>query len=167
MISELKPGIDLRLLEPQDWEYFLENGGTLGDALEMKEQELEAIYTLAYEKYANGNFIEAKPLFQLLCYCNHIEAKYILGLGATRQALEQYELAGETYSFAAFVHGDDPRFPFHAAECHLALDNWESAKSGFEVCIYRCENFKHYAWYMEQAQKNLEILHSRLNESDA
>lgn len=137
MISTLKPGIDLRLVDPEDWQLCLENGGSLSDAMSMEKEELEAIYTLAEQYLSDGRYIEAKPLFQLLSYCNHCEVKYLVGLAKSREALEQFELAADTYGFAAFLHTEDASLPFYAAMCHLALDSRKEAKSCFEACVAR------------------------------
>lgn len=154
--------IDLRYVDPEDWQHFIEQGGTLSDALDIKKDELEAMYTLAYQKYQNGNFKEALSVFQLLCHCNHFEAKYVLGLGATHQALKHYKLAAETYGFAAFAHPKDPRFPYHAAECHLALDNWRVAGTCFEMALDRSQGDQQHKILHEKAQRQFDILETKL-----
>jgi len=165
MNNESVKGIDLRLVESEDWYEFLEKGGTLGDALDMDKNELESIYALAYEKYRNGSFSEALTIFQLLVQCNHFEAKYYLGLGAARQALKEYKLAGEVYSFAALTHPKDPRFPMHAAECHLALGDWHAAGSGYEVAVYLSKDLPEYSVLHERALKQFNLLKNKLQQS--
>lgn len=158
--------IDFRHIESADWEYYLSQGGVLADALNMRKEELDAIYALAFEKYQGGNFKQALTLFQLLCHCNHFEAKFMLGLGACRQGLKEYTLAGETYSFAALIHPMDPRFPYHAAECHLALGNWMAAGSGFEVAVERSNNRDKYFTLNKKAQQQFSILVEKLHNRD-
>ncbi|WP_444917408.1 SycD/LcrH family type III secretion system chaperone [Microbulbifer sp. JMSA003] len=150
-------------IDENDWINFLEKGGTLAEALDVNAEELEAIYTLAYKKYESCNYKEALSLFQLLCQCDHYEAKYMLGLGATRQALSEHQLAGETFSFAAIVHPHDPRFPYYAAECHLALGDWRSAGSGFEMTMLRCEGKPEFQTLNEKATAQFERLKAKLD----
>lgn len=157
--------IDLRFVEEKDWETFLQEGGTLSDALAIDKKSLEGIYSIAYTKYQNASFKEALTLFKLLCQCNHLESKYFLGLGAAQQALNQFKQAGETYSFAAMVYPNEPRFPFYAAQCHLALGNWKFAGSGYEMTVYLCEKNAIFPHLKEQAQHQVNILAEKLKKS--
>ncbi|WP_444933254.1 SycD/LcrH family type III secretion system chaperone [Microbulbifer sp. JTAC008] len=154
-------------ISEKDWNNFLEQGGTLADLLDMKPEELKTIYALAYQKYQNCNYQEALPLFQLLCQCNHMESKYLLGLGATRQALSQFELAGEAYSLAAIVNPFDPRPSFHAAECHLALENWMQAGSGFEMTMLRCEGKPEFETLNKKAMSKFSSVKKKLGIADS
>ncbi len=158
MKNKVRNAVDMRHVDQQDWLNFLSKGGTLSDALDLSAEELDAVYALAYEKYNSGHFSAALPLFQWLCQCNHLEPSYILGLGAARQGLKEYKLAGETYSFAAYVYPNDPRFPFHAAECHLALGNWQAAGAGFEMAEALSEGRTTFTALHQQAAHHLEKL---------
>ncbi|WP_226648335.1 SycD/LcrH family type III secretion system chaperone [Microbulbifer variabilis] len=154
-------------ISAKDWNNFLEQGGTLADLLDMTPEELKTIYALAYQKYQNCNYQEALPLFQLLCQCNHMESKYLLGLGATRQALSQFELAAEAYSLAAIVDPFDPRPSFHAAECHLALENWMQAGSGFEMTMLRCEGKPEFETLNQKAMSEFSSVKEKLGIADS
>ncbi|MBK4512842.1 SycD/LcrH family type III secretion system chaperone PcrH, partial [Enterobacter hormaechei] len=68
---------------------------------------------------------------QALCMLDHYDARYFLGLGACRQSLGLYEQALQSYSYGALMDINEPRFPFHAAECHLQLGDLDGAESGF------------------------------------
>ena len=163
MQNKVRKAIDLRYIDQLDWLEFISKGGTLSDALDIDKQELEGFYSLAYEKYTNGNYRQALPLFQLLCQCDHFDARFALGLGAVRQALKQYHLAGETYSFAALVHPCDPRFPYHAAQCHLALGNWSAAGSGFEQALICSTGKARFSDLQERAQSYVNELSIKLD----
>ncbi|GLS24662.1 SycD/LcrH family type III secretion system chaperone [Marinibactrum halimedae] len=166
MSQKTSQAVNLHQVDPQDWQYFLEQGGTLGHALDLQESELEAMYAMAYEKYTMGAYQEALSLFQLLCRCDHFDSRFILGLGAVRQALKEYKLAGETYSFAAVVHTQDPRFPFHTAECHLALGNNIKAASGFEEAYNRSLGKPKFEKLKEKAEACLFMLSKKLGKYD-
>ncbi|NVK57412.1 MAG: SycD/LcrH family type III secretion system chaperone [Alteromonadaceae bacterium] len=154
--------IDFNALSEQDWLDFLDQGGVLADTVDLSKEQLEAIYTLAYNLYSAGSYSQALKVFQLLCNLNHYEARFYLGLGATRQALKQFELAGETYGFAAMLYPEDPRFPFHAAQCHLNLNNVKAAGSGFEEASRRCGNASEHAAIKTESDKQIESLQACL-----
>lgn len=59
---------------------------------------------------------------------DHYDARYFLGLGACRQSLGLYEQALQSYSYGALMDINEPRFPFHAAECHLQLGDLDGAE---------------------------------------
>lgn len=162
MKKKVRDAVDLRYVDQQDWLDFLTKGGTLGDALDLSSEELDGVYALAYEKYNAGHFSAALPLFQWLCQCNHLEPSYIMGMGAARQGLKEYKLAGETYSFAALVYPSDPRFPFHAAECHLALGNWQAAGAGFEAAEALSEGRAEFTALHQRALHHLTQLTAKL-----
>lgn len=113
----------------------IENAKTIAELKDITRDELEAVYHIAYQTYASGDYQQAAPIFRFLCFLDHLEFKYWLGLGSCRQMLEQYDDAIEAYTFAMFLDCDDPRPPFHAAECHLALGNREAAISGLTAAM--------------------------------
>lgn len=115
----------------QALESFLAEGGTLAMLKGIATPELEQLYLMAYGNYQSGKFEAAHGVFKGLCVLNHYDARFFLGLGACRQALKQYELAIQSYVYGALVDIKDPRFPFHAGECHLQLGDLTAAESGF------------------------------------
>lgn len=162
MSADTQAKVILSEVDPQDWLHYLDNGGTLSEAINMDTHQLEVIYTLAFEMYENHNYQDATRLFQLLCACDHFDPRFVLGLGACRQAQKDFTLAGETYSLAALVHPKDPRFPFHAAECHLALNNLYAAGSGFEMSVQRATNQPQYQQLSNKASQHIAHIQSQL-----
>jgi len=112
-------------------EDFMNSGGTLAMLKGISRDELEQMYSLAHSYYQSGKFQEAETIFKGLTALNHYDERFLLGLGACRQALKQYEMAIHSYAYGALVAIEDPRFPFHAAECHVELGDWAAAESGF------------------------------------
>ncbi|EXJ15656.1 SycD/LcrH family type III secretion system chaperone [Imhoffiella purpurea] len=114
---------------------FINNGKTMRELKGIAREELEAVYGIAYNSYAGGDYQKARKLFQFLCFFDHLERKYWLGLGGCRQMLEDYAPAIEAYTFAMLLDSSDPAPPFHAAECHIGLGDREAAISGLTAAL--------------------------------
>lgn len=112
-------------------ESFLNEGGTFAMLKGIAAQELEQLYSMGFGLYQSGKLEEAQTVFKGLCVLNHYDSRFFLGLGACRQALQDYDLAIQSYVYGALVDIKEPRFPFHAAECHLQTGDLIAAESGF------------------------------------
>ncbi|MNJ27356.1 Chaperone protein SicA [compost metagenome] len=123
--ADTQQDVDLAL------ESFLAEGGTFAMLKGVSAEELEQLYTMAYGYYQSGKLEEAQTVFKGLCVLNHYDSRFFLGLGACRQALKHYDLAIQSYVYGALVDIKEPRFPFHAAECHLQSGDLTAAESGF------------------------------------
>ncbi len=137
---------------------FLNNGKTLKDMKGLTDENMEAIYGVAYQFYNSGNFEQAVKVFQFLCYFDHLEKKFWMGLGATRQMLKKYSEAIDAYSFAALLDVNDPRPPLQAADCHMALGNRDAAISGLTAAIEWSGDNPQYQTVKERATALLELL---------
>lgn len=116
-------------------ESFFNQGGTFGMLHGIDKPQLEALYALGYAHYQSGRFKEALSLFQGVALFDHFDARAFLGMGGARQALGDYQEALHNYSFGALMAMDDPRFPFHAAECHHRLGDRATARDAFQMAI--------------------------------
>lgn len=110
---------------------FLEEGGTLKILHDISADTIEHIYAIGYKFFQSGKVEQAAKVFQLLSMLDHYQARFFIGLGAARQELGEYLQAIDAYSYAALVDINDPRPPFHSAECHLKLEQLTEAESGF------------------------------------
>ncbi|NWJ67620.1 SycD/LcrH family type III secretion system chaperone VcrH [Vibrio parahaemolyticus] len=110
---------------------FLEEGGTLKMLHDVSADTIEHIYAVGYNFFQSGKIEQAAKVFQLLSMLDHYQARFFIGLGAARQELGEYLQAIDAYSYAALVDINDPRPPFHSAECHLKLEQLTEAESGF------------------------------------
>ena len=105
-------------------------GGTLKDVKGISTDELEAVYSIAFNFYNTGKYDEADTLFSLLTIFDHLNEKYWFGLGAARQAKKDYDAAIAAYTYATLLNAHDPRPMYHTATCLLALgDKEEAAKA--------------------------------------
>ena len=136
----------------------IESGCTLRDIQGLTNENMEGLYALAYSEYNQGKYDKAQELFQLLCQLDHLEKKYWVGLGATRQMLKDYSNAIDAYSVAVMFDLNDPVPPMHAAECHLASGNREEAVSGFQYAIDAAGSRPQYQPIKSQAEARIELI---------
>jgi len=107
----------------------IQDQATLKQLKGVTNDELEAVYSLAFGYYQTGKYEDAHKLFQFLVLFDHMNAKYWFGLGAAQQALKDYKSAAVSYGYCSFLKLDNPKPQFHAAECFLALGDKKSAAS--------------------------------------
>ena len=99
----------------------IERGATLKQLKGVSNEELEAVYSLAFGYYRTGKYDEAAKLFQFLVLFDHLNAKFWFGLGAVQQAMKDYQGAVSSYGYCSFLNLENPKPQLHAAECFLAL----------------------------------------------
>lgn len=145
---------------------FLVDGGTLAMLKSISVDDLEQIYLLAYNLYQSEKHEDAQSLFQLLCILDHYDARFFLGLGACRQAMGLYSQALETYSYASLISVSDPRFPFHAAECLLKMNEFKSAEQGFITAKLLAGTNSVYENLVSRTNLMLEAINLRLELRD-
>ena len=116
----------------------IQEQATLKQLKGVTNDELEAVYSLAFGYYQTGKYDEAHKLFQFLVLFDHLNAKYWFGLGATQQALKDYQNAAVSYGYCSFLKLDNPKPQLHAAECFLALGDKRSAASALEALNEYC-----------------------------
>ena len=109
--------------------HFMTVGGVLKDAHGLTDEEMEAIYGVAYNLYESGKYEDALQVFKFLCFFDHLEKKYWMGLGAVNQMLKKYDDANNAYSMAAMLDIDDPTPAMHAANCLLLAGKKKEAES--------------------------------------
>jgi len=122
----------------QNVKTLIERAATLKQLKGVSNEELEAVYSLAFGYYRTGKFDEALKLFQFLVLFDHLNAKFWFGLGATQQALKDFQNAVVSYGYCSFLKLDNPKPQLHAAECFLALGDKKSAASALEALDAYC-----------------------------
>ena len=140
---------------------FLEEGGTLKMLHDVSADTIEHIYAVGYNFFQSGKIEQAAKVFQLLSMLDHYQARFFIGLGAARQELGEYLQAIDAYSYAALVDINDPRPPFHSAECHLKLEQLTEAESGFYSAKEMSAGKSQYADLHERAGIMLEAVRNK------
>lgn len=135
------------------------NGLKPKDFLGLTDENMEAIYGVAYNFYQGGKYEEAHRFFQLLCTCDLSQTKYWMGLGACRQMMKEYEPAILAYAFASVVEDDiNPTALYSAGECFLALDIIDRAEAAMDAVVSVAEDKKQYEDLVKKAKAIKEIL---------
>ena len=116
----------------------IQDQATLKQLKGVTNDELEAVYSLAFGYYQTGKYEDAHKLFQFLVLFDHLNAKYWFGLGAAQQALKDFKNAAVSYGYCSFLKLDNPKPQLHAAECFLALGDKRNAASSLEALDAYC-----------------------------
>lgn len=127
----------------------------------ISNDEMEALYALAYRYYHAHQFQDALRVFTGLISLDHLNARYWFGLGATHQCLGAPEIAIKYHAIAALLDLHDPRPPFAAAECYLACGNIAAAESALLAVEYYAPNDARGNYYRDKARKLHAELHSK------
>ncbi|EJG0660493.1 SycD/LcrH family type III secretion system chaperone VcrH [Vibrio parahaemolyticus] len=148
-------------MQAEDLLSFLEEGGTLKMLHDVSADTIEHIYAVGYNFFQSGKIEQAAKVFQLLSMLDHYQARFFIGLGAARQELGEYLQAIDAYSYAALVDINDPRPPFHSAECHLKLEQLTEAESGFYSAKEMSAGKSQYADLHQRAGIMLEAVRNK------
>ncbi|MCX4024667.1 SycD/LcrH family type III secretion system chaperone [Endozoicomonas sp. SM1973] len=151
---------------PEDLLDFFASGGAIRDLRAISDESIEAMYSMAYSLYESGKYQDAHKVFQFLCYLDHYQSKYFIGLGACRQMMKQYQLAIDAFSYASVLDANDPRPPFYGAECHLALGNLKEAESGFTAAIHWANENQEYQSLKQHAEQKLRVVTATLKKQE-
>jgi type III secretion system low calcium response chaperone LcrH/SycD len=134
------------------------NGATMADAKGVTEKQVEGLYALAYQVYQAGDYARAEAVFATLCLLNHLEKRFWLGLGGSRQQLGKHAQAAQAYGMAAMQDLLDPVPPLHAGMCFIALQDKENAANAFRQTVLAAGDKPDKSAYREQGQAMLDLL---------
>lgn len=112
-------------------------GQSLRTVRGIPKSALQALYAVAYGLYQQEQFAQAERVFALLCVYDHFEPRYLQGLAASRKALGAYESAAQTWGLLMAVTPQDPIPWLMAADCRLALGEYEAARFGLTEALRR------------------------------
>lgn len=116
----------------------LAKGGTLGILQDSTPAERDALYTLAHGRYAQARYDQALPLFAHLVMLDHLEHRYLFGLGATLQMMGRHTEALPHYVAATVLVLDDPEPAMRCGECLQAMHRIDEAIESFELALLLC-----------------------------
>lgn len=145
----------------------LSAGGTLKTVVNLSDQELEAVYAVAYNNFNARKFEEAADLFRFLCLYDHTEPRWAYGLGVVEQQRKNYDAAVNAYALATVLDVDDPRPQAQAGYCLMAKEAWPEAVSALEGAVMAAGSDPRHAGVREQAESLLATARTRLAASGA
>ena len=101
----------------QHLQHVLQQGGNLGQLVNISTDESDALYQLGHGLYEQGRYNESFKAFSLLAMTDHLNERNVQALANTAQMLERYEDALQHYTTLAVLRLDDPSPLFHSSEC--------------------------------------------------
>jgi type III secretion system low calcium response chaperone LcrH/SycD len=131
-----------------------------GQAL-LSEGAQEAIYTVAYTSFMQGQYEDAISLLRTLTVANPRSQEFWLALGACFQATKEYQKAIDNYARVAMLNPSDPHIHLYAANCFFAQKrvkegllalSW-SEKTLKEQPLEKRRSLKAYITLLRQAWK--------------
>ena len=131
------------------------------DVQGFSDENMEALYTVAYNAVQAGLFEKAEKLFRFLALFDNSQEKYWNGLGISLFNQSNYDGALQAYSMATLLNVDDPLAPMRLAECHLALGDIETAVGTLEVALEIAGDNPEHAAAREHAEGLLGLLRSK------
>lgn len=106
---------------------FFANGGALYMLRDIPRHDMDSLWLYACQLLQQGDAHGARNLLQLLIYCDHWNADYLLSLGAACQQGGAHEDALIYLTQAARILVVDPRPSWLMALSAAALKHWQQA----------------------------------------
>jgi len=132
------------------------------EAMGLNQNTLNAIYTHGYNMFQTGNIKQAIEIFQFLDFICPQDAKYSFGMASCYHILKDYDNAIKYYYLAGYKDRLGPVPFFHAADCFLQLELYDSAIAALAEVLHRAGDdplFKHIVQrsklLLETCKKNL------------
>lgn len=123
----------------------------------ISEEQMKALYVLAYGFYNEGRLGEAEKFFHFLCIYDFYCVDFLMGLAAVYQLKELYQKAADLYA-VAFAQGEsDYRPMLYSGQCHLAMGKSGKAGQCFRMVIKYAPDAK----LKESAYAYMAILNQR------
>jgi type III secretion system low calcium response chaperone LcrH/SycD len=136
----------------------LDGETTLKSEWNLRPEELETMYAVAYNQYANKKYQEAMQAFSLLLLFDPLEYKYLLGSAGCLQMTGRYEMAAVTYLHASAVDQTAPAPFLHLAECLLKLEDREGTRYSLKRVLELSGDSPAWTACRNQAEAMLENL---------
>ncbi len=111
------------------------SGESLAEVWEMPVEFIQAVYSLAYQQYANGLYEKALKSFGYLCIYDNWNPRNFIGQAACLKMMKLYENAIQAYLQAYSLDRSQPDPLVQIADCALSLNDIEGAKDGYLAAI--------------------------------
>ena len=140
-------------------------GKNVKEVFEVSEEVVEGLYSFAYQKYRAGEYEEAAELFRYLVILEARNYKFLLGLAACLQKLQDYPSAASAYLLATMERTTDPVAYFHGANCFLKADQPETAYAFLKTAIHNSGDDPRFAEIKERAKLMADPFRKKLEKS--
>ena len=118
----------------------------------LDEDDINAIYALAYNLLKQGRHDEALKYFSLLSLYRPVDSKILVGLAVTYQMLQMLDQAINVYSFAAVVEPENPEQMLSMAQCQIAQHAFAAAVDSLDIVIRFCTQNEGFDRIKQQAE---------------
>lgn len=152
------------LFDNEEFRKHIAEGRTARSFAGITDEELEAIYAVAYNHFTAKKYDKAIDLFKFLCVYDHLEPRWSYSLGVTQQRKGDFAEAVKAFSVAAVLDALDPKPQVQAGYCLMALEQWSEAQSALEGGIIACGSDPAHRDTLHQAQTMLETVVKRLSQ---
>lgn len=143
-------------------ERLLSGQTTIQETKGLSDEQMEAIYSIAFNCYSAGKYQEASEVFTWLSMCNPFQGKYWLGLGASLQMTGKFEPAQYAYAMSAVTgQPGDPVPHLYAAECCLAQGQKDDARKALKMAADFAEGRPEHVKTCTRAKALLTILEEK------
>ena len=133
------------------WQMYLARGGTIKDLRKLDPDQMEAMYTLGYNRFDVGLFQNALKVFRYLALLDHCNPRYFLGIGLCLYKLGHYAEAIPSLSYAERLDKKDPRPSLCMTECFISLKNRRLAKKSLVEAVKRLKSSGGWKYERKQA----------------
>lgn len=158
--KKIAASLDLPEDKLEDVRNALISGVPLYQIYNMKESVITARYALARQLYVAGKYEDGETMFRWLCTYAHENKDHWMGLGACKQAQNDYEGAMNAYQLAAVTSLlKDPTPFYYLGLCALKLNNQEAAKTALATVLVLADQPEH-AQILSQAKAILGVQES-------
>jgi tetratricopeptide (TPR) repeat protein len=104
-------------------------GSTIGEIIGFDEKSSDALYTMGYSYFMQGNFSEALKYFQYQLFFNHFDKRAAIGAGSCLFELGRYEESLKPFGVALLLdENNDPNIPLQIAKSLLMFGKKSEAK---------------------------------------
>jgi type III secretion system low calcium response chaperone LcrH/SycD len=136
----------------------LHHGITLADTHGISADDLEAVYSKAYEDIEAGRFDEALEGMAFLTQHDPWESRYQFSFALCLHNLGDYQSAGHHYAQALLMDATNAVCSFRMGECLGALGQLAEAREAFESTVALSYLKTEYADVRDLAQQRLDAL---------
>lgn len=123
----------------------LAQGGTFKELQQISDEAMDATYAMAHGHFQNNRYEQAAKAFQYLCFHDHWNPRYFVGLAACQQMLGLFGQAIESYFYALRLKPEDPGPLFFIGDCFVCIKQDDKAREAYREAVKLAQDKENYA----------------------
>lgn len=136
----------------------LTSGVSLAQQGKISNEEVEALYALGCNYYAQEDFAKAEEIFSFALPFDFLHKDIVNGLAAARKMQNKHEEALKAYALAGLLDMDSPEPSFYAAECFFALEQMSSCAQALDAALGLADDEEQHQSLIKKIHKMKETL---------